>query len=53
MPRDRPTNNGKLNIVEFRSNRGGGLNPNRDPILLPLGLSREESADLLAFLKAL
>jgi cytochrome c peroxidase len=39
-------------VVEFY-NRGGGKNPNQDPILSPLGLSKEETADLVAFLKAL
>lgn len=39
-------------VVEFY-NRGGGANPNRDPILEPLHLSREEVQNLVAFLKAL
>jgi cytochrome c peroxidase len=39
-------------VVEFY-NRGGGANPNRDPFLKPLGLSKEELKDLVAFLKAL
>jgi cytochrome c peroxidase len=39
-------------VVEFY-NRGGGANPNRDPLLQPLGLSAAEIRDLVAFLKAL
>jgi len=39
-------------VVQFYD-RGGGDNPNRDPILAPLGLTQEERADLVAFLKAL
>jgi cytochrome c peroxidase len=39
-------------VVEFY-NRGGGANPYRDPLLEPLGLSPEESRDLVAFLRAL
>jgi cytochrome c peroxidase len=39
-------------VVEFY-NRGGGANPNRDPVLAPLELSKEEVRDLVAFLKAL
>jgi cytochrome c peroxidase len=34
-------------------NRGGQKNPNLDPVMKPLGLSKEEAADLVAFLKAL
>ena len=39
-------------VVEFY-NKGGGANPNLDPVVRPLGLSKEELADLVAFLKAL
>jgi cytochrome c peroxidase len=39
-------------VVEFY-NRGGGANPNLDPVLGPLGLSKTEVRDLVAFLKAL
>jgi cytochrome c peroxidase len=39
-------------VVEFY-NRGGGANPNLDPILGPLGLSKDEVRDLVAFLEAL
>jgi cytochrome c peroxidase len=39
-------------VVEFY-NRGGGANPNLDQLLGPLGLSKEEMSDLVAFLKAL
>jgi cytochrome c peroxidase len=39
-------------VVEFY-NRGGGANPNRDPLLRPLELSPEEVRALTAFLKAL
>jgi cytochrome c peroxidase len=39
-------------VVEFY-NRGGGANPSLDPAMRPLGLSKEELADLVAFLKAL
>jgi cytochrome c peroxidase len=39
-------------VVEFY-NKGGGANPHLDPVLKPLGLSKEELADLVAFLKAL
>lgn len=39
-------------VVEFY-NRGGGVNPNLDPVLSPLNLSKEEMRDLVAFLKAL
>ena len=34
-------------------NRGGVANPNLDPILAPLGLTKDEVRDLVAFLKAL
>ncbi len=39
-------------VVAFYD-RGGGDDPNKDPQLKPLGLSREEQADLVAFLEAL
>jgi cytochrome c peroxidase len=39
-------------VVDFY-NRGGGKNPNLDPALAPLGLSKTDAADLVAFLKAL
>jgi cytochrome c peroxidase len=39
-------------VVEFY-NRGGGANPNLDPSLAPLNLSKDEMCDLVAFLKAL
>jgi cytochrome c peroxidase len=39
-------------VVAFY-NDGGGADPNKDPLIKPLGLSREEQADLVAFLEAL
>jgi cytochrome c peroxidase len=39
-------------VVEFY-NRGGVANPNLDPAMRPLGLTKDELADLVAFLKAL
>ena len=39
-------------VVEFYS-RGGVNNPNLDPALAPLGLSKADARDLVAFLKAL
>ena len=39
-------------VVEFY-NRGGGANPHLDPLMKPLNLSKEELADLVAFLKSL
>jgi len=39
-------------VVEFY-NKGGGANPHLDPVIKPLSLSKEELADLVAFLKAL
>ena len=39
-------------VVEFY-NQGGGKNPNLDPAMSELGLSKEEIEDLVAFLKAL
>ncbi|HJT19079.1 MAG TPA: cytochrome c peroxidase [Nitrospira sp.] len=39
-------------VVEFYD-RGGGGNPHLSPLIKPLGLTAEEKADLLEFLKAL
>ncbi|MGD9658594.1 MAG: cytochrome-c peroxidase [Methylocystis sp.] len=39
-------------VVEFYD-RGGGANPSLDPKILPLGLSAEEKAAIVAFLEAL
>jgi cytochrome c peroxidase len=39
-------------VVAFY-NRGGGTDPNKDRRLVPLGLSKEERANLVAFLKSL
>jgi cytochrome c peroxidase len=39
-------------VVAFY-NRGGGADPNKDPILKPLGLTPSEQKDLVAFLEAL
>ncbi len=39
-------------VVEFY-NRGGGANPNLDPALGALALSKSDTADLVAFLRAL
>src|SRR5205085_10095276 len=39
-------------VIDFYR-RGGGANPNLDPVLAPLGLSQEEVRDLVAFLEAL
>jgi cytochrome c peroxidase len=39
-------------VVAFY-NRGGGKNPHLDPAMAPLGLSKDEEASLVAFLKAL
>jgi cytochrome c peroxidase len=39
-------------VVRFY-NRGGGRDLNKDPALKPLGLSKEERANLVAFLEAL
>ncbi len=39
-------------VVEFY-NRGGGNDPNKSPLLKPLGLSDQEEKDLLAFLLSL
>ena len=34
-------------------NKGGGQDPNLDPLMVPLGLSKHEKAALVAFIKAL
>ena len=39
-------------VIDF-FDAGGGANPNLSPLMKPLGLSGEEKADLLEFLKAL
>lgn len=39
-------------VVDFY-NRGGGTDPNKDPLLKPLRLSKKERGDLVAFLEAL
>ncbi len=39
-------------VVDFL-NQGGSSNPHLDPMVKPLGLTQEEKADLVAFLKAL
>jgi len=39
-------------VVAFY-NRGGGEDPNKSPLIKPLGLSEKEQADLVAFLHAL
>ncbi len=39
-------------VVDFLD-KGGGANPNLSPLMKPLGLSKEEKVDLIAFLKAL
>ena len=39
-------------VVAFY-NQGGGEDPNKSPLLKPLGLSEEEQVDLVAFLRAL
>jgi cytochrome c peroxidase len=39
-------------VVEFY-NEGGGSDPNKDPLLRPLGLSQQEVSDLTAFLESL
>jgi cytochrome c peroxidase len=39
-------------VVEFY-NQGGAKNPHLDPRIVPLGLSKEDQRDLVAFLKAL
>lgn len=42
-----------LEEVVSHYNAGGQPNPNADPLIRPLGLSAQEEADLVAFLKAL
>jgi cytochrome c peroxidase len=39
-------------VIEFY-NKGGGTNPHLDPALAPLGLSKDEVRELVAFLQAL
>ncbi len=39
-------------VIDFLD-QGGGQNPNLSPLMKPLGLTKEEKGDLLAFLKAL
>ena len=39
-------------VVDFLD-QGGGQNPNLSPMVKPLGLSKDEKADLIVFLKAL
>lgn len=39
-------------VLDFLD-KGGGPNPNLSPLIKPLGLTAEEKADLVAFLKAL
>jgi cytochrome c peroxidase len=39
-------------LVEFYD-RGGGRDPNLDPLMVPLGLSRHEKAALVAFIRSL
>jgi cytochrome c peroxidase len=39
-------------VVEYY-NRGGGKNPHLDPQMEPLGLTKEEVRNLVAFLQAL
>lgn len=39
-------------VIDFMDS-GGGQNPNLSPLVKPLGLSKDEKSDLLAFLKAL
>jgi cytochrome c peroxidase len=39
-------------LVEFYD-RGGGKDPNLDPLMVPLGLTKHEKAALVAFIKAL
>jgi cytochrome c peroxidase len=41
-----------LDVIDFYD-RGGGESPNKSKLLEPLGLSKEEKADLIEFLKAL
>ncbi|MGZ5425236.1 MAG: cytochrome-c peroxidase, partial [Candidatus Aminicenantales bacterium] len=39
-------------LIEFYD-RGGGRDPNLDPLMVPLGLSKHEKAALVAFIKSL
>ena len=39
-------------LIDFY-NKGGGNDPNLDPLMVPLGLSKHEKAALVAFIKAL
>ena len=39
-------------LIEFYD-RGGGKDPNLDPLMVPLGLSKQEKTALVAFIKAL
>jgi cytochrome c peroxidase len=39
-------------VIDFYE-QGGGKHPNKSPLLKPLGMSKEEKADLLAFLESL
>lgn len=39
-------------LIDFYD-RGGGKNPNLDPLMVPLGLSKNEKSALVAFIKAL
>lgn len=39
-------------LIDFYD-RGGGRDPNLDPLMVPLGLSKHEKAALVAFIKAL
>ncbi len=39
-------------LVDFYD-RGGGKDPNLDPLMVPLGLTKDEKAALVAFMKAL
>ncbi len=39
-------------VIEFY-NKGGGKDPNLDPLMVPLALSAHEQAALVAFIKAL
>lgn len=39
-------------LIDFYD-RGGGKNPNLDPLMVPLGLSKHEKKALVAFIKAL
>ncbi|MHB8877868.1 MAG: cytochrome-c peroxidase [Myxococcaceae bacterium] len=43
---------GLREVIDFYD-RGGGPNPNLDPLMMPLGLTATEKAELVAFLEAL